>query len=93
MWGRVRSLARAILGRKRFESEMDEELRFHVERYAEDLERAGTARAEALRQARLEFGQLSSIKEDCRQPLGLLFVERLLQDVRYATRTLRVSTS
>ena len=93
MWGRLRSYLRAIAGRDRFEAEMDEELQSHIEQYADDLERSGTPRGEALRKARLEFGPVSSIKEDCRQPLGLLLLERLLQDGRYAARTLRVSTS
>jgi putative ABC transport system permease protein len=93
MWGRLISYFRAIVGRDRFEAEMDEELKSHIERYADDLERAGTLRPEALRKARLEFGQVSSIKEDCRQPVGLLLLERLMQDLRHAVRTLRVSTN
>jgi hypothetical protein len=53
---RLRSWLEATLGRSRMESEMDAELRFHVEAYAEDLVRSGVAREEAMRRARLEFG-------------------------------------
>jgi len=35
------------------ESEMDTELRFHLEAYAEDLIRSGVPRQEAMRRARL----------------------------------------
>jgi AhpD family alkylhydroperoxidase len=38
------------------ESELDAELRFHVESHAEDLMRAGLSREEALRQARVNLG-------------------------------------
>jgi len=40
------------------ESEMDAELRFHMEAYAEDLMRGGVQREEAMRRARLEFGEI-----------------------------------
>jgi hypothetical protein len=38
------------------ESEMDRELRFHMEAYAEDLMRSGMACEKAMRRARVEFG-------------------------------------
>src|SRR5207248_2440415 len=49
---RLRSWARAMLRRSRMESEMDAELRFHIEAFAEDLARSGVPREEALRRAR-----------------------------------------
>jgi hypothetical protein len=50
---RLRSWVQAILRRSRMESEMDAELRFHVEAYAEDLVRSGVPRQEAMRRARI----------------------------------------
>jgi putative ABC transport system permease protein len=47
--------------------------------------------AEALRRARLEFGGLAQVKDKCREARGVSFVETLLQDLRYAARTLRHS--
>ena len=41
VWSRVRLWLRATLWRSRMESEMDAELRFHVEAYAEDLIHSG----------------------------------------------------
>jgi hypothetical protein len=40
-WNRLHSWVRATLHRSRMESEMDSELRFHIEAYAEDLVRTG----------------------------------------------------
>jgi len=91
LWTRIRSLLGAIFSRSRAESEMDAELRFHVEAYAEDLVRSGTPRAEALRRARLEFGAIDAAKEECREAVGIHFFDALFQDLRYAFRTLRKS--
>ena len=67
---------------------MDAELRFHIEAYADDLVRGGVAREEAMHRARLAFGGLDRAKEECREARGVSFIETLLQDLRYALRTL-----
>jgi len=67
------------------ESEMDAELRFHMEAYAEDLVRSGMAREEATRRARLEFGGVERVKEEGREARGVNLVESLLRDLRYGT--------
>ena len=73
------------------ESEMDAEMRFHVESYADDLVRGGMRRAEALRRARLEFGGLEQAKEECRDTRGVSLVEGVMQDLRFGLRMLRKS--
>jgi putative ABC transport system permease protein len=71
------------------ESEMDTELRFHIEAFAGDLVRSGVTREEAVRRARIEFGGVERAKEECREARGVSFVESLLQDLRYGMRVLR----
>ena len=44
LWSRLRSWLQTILRRARMESEMDAELRFHMEAYAEDLVRGAARR-------------------------------------------------
>ena len=88
---RIRSSLRAILHRSRTERDMDAELRSHIDSYAEDLARTGLPRAEALRRARLEFGGLERVKEECRESRGISFIESLAQDLRYGLRMLRKS--
>ena len=85
---RVRSWTQAILRRSRMNDEMDAELRFHIEAYAEDLVRGGVPKAEAMRRARLEFGGIDRTREECREARGVNFFNALVQDVRYALRTL-----
>jgi predicted permease len=71
------------------ESEMDAELRFHIEARAEDLLRGGMTRTEAMRRARIEFGGMDKAREECREARGVGFAESLLQDLRFGLRMLR----
>jgi len=91
LWSKLRSWSKTTLGRSRMESEMDAELRFHIEAFAEDLLRSGVPRAEAQRRARIEFGGIERAKEECREARGVNFLETLLQDLRYGLRMLRKS--
>jgi len=56
LWSQFQSWMRAMAYRARMESDMDAELRFHMEAYAEDLERQGVDRDDAMRRAHTEFG-------------------------------------
>ena len=80
---------RALFRRNAVESELDEELRFHLEQQVEKHMRAGLSREEAMRKARLEFGGLGRVKEDCRESRGITLLETTAQDLRYALRQLR----
>src|SRR6267143_1527832 len=80
---------RAVTRRSRMEREMDTELRFHIEAFAEDLVRSGVPRAEALRRARIEFGGVERTKEECRDARGISFIDSLFQDLRFGLRMLR----
>jgi predicted permease len=85
---RLRSLAAGLLHRARFEDSMADEVRFHMDAYAEDLVRAGMPHAEAERRARVEFGGAERVKEECRQARGLRLFDEIGQDVRYAVRSM-----
>lgn len=69
-----------IFHRSQRTEEMEEELRSHVQLRADDLERSGLDRAQAERQARIEFGGRERYKEECHQALGISFFETLVQD-------------
>src|SRR5262245_11116327 len=43
---------------------------------------------EAVRRARLEFGGLDQVKDECREARGVSFIETLVQDLHYTVRTL-----
>jgi putative ABC transport system permease protein len=89
IWSRIRSRWRAVVQRQHTETEMDMELRFHIEACAEDLVRSGVSREMAMRRARIEFGGIEQAKEQCRDARGSNFLHSLLQDVRFGLRMLR----
>ncbi len=86
---KLTSWARNVARRSHSESEMDAELRFHIEARAEHFMGEGLSRDEALRRARLEFGAVDKAKEECREVRGVSVFENVKQDLRYALRTLR----
>ncbi len=75
--------------RRKFEDNMSEEMRFHMEQFADDLVQRGVAPEEAARLARSEFGSLHNIKSDCREARGLQLLDELMRELRYAARSLR----
>lgn len=87
----LRSWTQTVLRRSRMERDMDAEMRAHIEAYAEDLMRGGISSAEAMRRARMEFGAMERVKEECRESRGIAFIESLRQDLRFALRMLRKS--
>src|SRR6516165_6299541 len=88
MGARVRSWLEALFHRSRLEQRMDTELQTHIEAYTEDLVRSGLSRAGAERRARVEFGGLEAVKEECRDARGLRWPDELRQNLRYAFRAL-----
>jgi predicted permease len=80
-----------LFARKRMESDLDKELRFHLEAQIADKVRSGLSENEARRLTRVEFGGIEQIKEDCRKSRGTLWVESIVQDVRYGIRQLAKS--
>jgi len=84
---RIRSLFR----RGTVEEEMNEELRFHLEREAERNQGRGMPHDQAAREARMALGGFEQVKEECRDARGVTLVENFIQDLRYGLRVLRRS--
>ncbi len=85
----VRFRLRAIFQRAAVERELDDEMRFHLERESEKNERRGLDTDEASRRARVAFGGVERAKEDARDGRGVRVFEMLMRDLRYALRGLR----
>ncbi|MFN7939364.1 MAG: ABC transporter permease [Bryobacteraceae bacterium] len=73
---------------RRKESELDEEIRFHLEVEAEEQMRGGLSAEEARHAARKLFGNATAVKEVTRGMWGWTSLEQLGRDVRYALRSL-----
>jgi predicted permease len=85
LWRRLRYLAK----RSRFHSELSEEMQFHVECRAAELEEAGLTHGEAILRARREFGSRMRVAEDTHGIWQMRWLEELSSDLRYAARALR----
>ena len=68
---------------------MEDELRAHIQLRADDLEASGLTRVEAERRVRIEFGGYECVKEECLETAGGTLLESLVQDLKYAGRSLR----
>jgi predicted permease len=75
--------------RAKRESDLEREIRAHLDLEAEDQQEAGRAAEEARYAARRAFGNTALVKEDVRASWGWTSVEAWLQDVRYGLRLLR----
>jgi putative ABC transport system permease protein len=80
---------RRLLHKSYAESDLDKELRFHLEQQIAGYIAAGITPEEARRRARLEFGGLERVKEEVRDTRWETHVDNLFRDFRYALRTLR----
>ena len=81
----------AIFGRGRMDSELSEELQFHFEHQVDVFLEQGCTPQEARRRARLLFGGLEQVKDECRDARGIAFFETMGRDLRYAVRLLSAS--
>jgi len=84
----LRYRLRALFRRKDVERELDDELRFHIERQRETYIARGMSAEQAARQVRLDFGVTDAVKDECRDAWGVRAVDEFARNVRYAGRSL-----
>ncbi|UCG89109.1 MAG: ABC transporter permease, partial [Gemmatimonadota bacterium] len=80
---------RMLLAKNREGLELDDEIRFHLEKDIARNVAAGMDEVEARRQALLRFGGVENIKEQVRDETGVRWIADMIQDVRFALRSLR----
>lgn len=88
MWGKLLRRLRALFLKERVEQELDEELRFHLERETDENIRRGMTPEDARLAALRSFGGVELMKEKCRDTRGTRWLADLLQDLRYGVRIL-----
>ena len=82
---------RSLFRRARVEQELDEELRYHLERQTEENIAKGMTPDEARYAALRAMGGVERRKEECRDKRRVRLIEDLIQDLRYGLRMLRKS--
>jgi predicted permease len=73
------------------EERLKEEIAEHIALQTAENLRTGLSPIEARRQAMLKFGGVEAMKENYRSERGLLLIENLVRDIRFALRMLRKS--
>ena len=77
-----------IFGRRRFRTELDEEMAFHRAQMERELVGSGITTDEARRRAAVRFGNPARAREQSQEVIGFR-AETVVQDLRYALRQLR----
>jgi predicted permease len=89
VWHIVRTWLQSVVYRDSRESDLREELQFHLERETERLQAAGVPLDAARLQARQVFGGVEQVKDECRDARGTAIVDDLVRDTLYAFRSFR----
>lgn len=82
---------RGMFSRQHNDEEFSDEIREHLDLLTEENVRRGMPLLQARREARIQLGGASQLRETHRELNGLPSLATLLQDVRYAARMLRKS--
>src|SRR5215510_10626563 len=85
-WIHVR--LRTLFWRARVEEDLDEELRYHLDKEIERNIARGMAPQEARRLALRGFGGVEQVEQHSRDARGVRVIEEFRQDLRYAARIL-----
>jgi len=85
----MRMRLRGLLSREEMECDLDDELRFHLEKEIEQRCSEGMSKEEARMAALRSFGGVEQIKEQARDIRRARLLEDMWQDLRYAVRMMR----
>jgi predicted permease len=88
---RLAARLKAMFRRGELDRDLEDELSFHLAKRWEKHRADGIAEEEAPFAARRGLGNLTQIKEVCRDMWTFAFLEGILQDIRFASRKLRKS--
>jgi putative ABC transport system permease protein len=89
MFSKLTYRLHALLREAKLERELNEEMRYHLEREIEESIRRGLSPEEARRVALVNFGGVERIKEEWRDARSFRLIEALWQNLRYSGRMLR----
>ncbi|HEX5603858.1 MAG TPA: ABC transporter permease [Pyrinomonadaceae bacterium] len=79
---------RALTHRDELDQDLDEELRFHLDRLIEQNIKNGMTPEDARYAAMKSFSRVDQSKEECRDARGVGFLENVMRDASYSLRVL-----
>jgi hypothetical protein len=77
-----------LLRRDQFDSDLEEEMKLHIQMRADEQIRQGLSENAADAAARRQFGNVLSLREQSREAWGWRWLDQLAQDLRYGARTI-----
>jgi len=77
--------------RRELEDDLARELETHLAIARDEQQERGLSATAARQAARKQFGNVTYVREEMREMWGWMWLERIVQDVRYAVRTMRKS--
>jgi putative ABC transport system permease protein len=89
MVSRLARRLRLFLTRRRFERDLEDELRFHVEMATSQHLARGVSAQRARELTHKEFGSMDRFKDEVRDARGLTLADDLSRDIRFSFRALR----
>jgi putative ABC transport system permease protein len=89
--GKIQRRVKTLANREEFESDLDEEMRFHLEMETRKHIESGMTPAAARARAEREFGGVERFKDEVRDVRGVTWMDDMMRDVRFALRSLRRS--
>ena len=75
--------------RRRMLEDLDQDIRDHIERETQDNIERGMSPEEARYAAMRKFGNVTRVKEETREVWSVVWLEQLLEDIRFGLRMLR----
>jgi predicted permease len=80
---------RALVRRDELDRDLDDEIRFHLEKEIEQNIKRGMSEQEARTEALRSFGGVERFKEEARDVRGIRLIDDTAQDIRYGLRMMR----
>src|ERR1043165_5743605 len=88
LFTQLRLRLRSLFQPRTVEQELDEELKYHLNRQIDEGLIDGLAPDEARHAAFHALGAITQNKEECRDMRRINWIENVIQDLRYGVRTL-----
>ncbi|HYO83700.1 MAG TPA: ABC transporter permease, partial [Bryobacteraceae bacterium] len=85
---KARLRLRSVFRRSTIDSELEAEVRFHVDQLIQENISSGMPPDEARRAAQRSIGGTTQYQEQCREMRRVSFVEDFVRDIRYAARSI-----
>src|SRR5262245_7787978 len=85
---KTRLRIQSLLGGSQLDRDLDEELRYHLDRQIEQNIASGMSPEEARLASLRQFGGLQQRREECRDARGLNVIDTSVRDLQYAFRVL-----